>query len=133
MIARMWRGRTRVVDRDRYFEYLQRTGCPDLLATAGNRGLFVFRRTDAEVAEFLMVSLWESFDAIRRFAGPDVQVARYYPEDARFLLEMDPHVTHFELSEESQPVAGGRGTADAPSLRVTLWTRGRIGAWIFRA
>ncbi len=97
MVARMWRGRTKAADRDRYVGYLRRTGWSDLLATAGNRGVFVFRRSDAEVAEFLLVSLWDSYDAIRRFAGPDLEAARYYPEDARFLLEMEPHVTHFEV------------------------------------
>lgn len=119
MIARMWRGRTRAADRDRYFEYLQRTGCSDLLATEGNQGVFVFRRSDAEVAEFLLVSIWESFDAIRRFAGPDVRTARYYPEDETFLLEMDPHVTHFELLA-GPPQVG-------PGYNLTTWSSGASG------
>ncbi len=97
MIARTWRGRTKAADRDRYVEYLERTGCPDLRATPGNRGVFVFRRTEGDTVEFLLVSLWESFEAIQRFAGPDPEVARYYPEDPRFLLEMEPRVTHFEV------------------------------------
>ena len=117
MIARMWRGRTKAADRDRYFEYLQRTGCPDLLATTGNRGVLVFRRTDSEIAEFLLVSVWESFDAIRRFAGADARVARYYPEDESFLLEMDPHVTHFELLTELPQVGCASSGARDPGLQ----------------
>jgi len=117
MIARMWRGRTKAADRDRYFEYLQRTGCPDLLATTGNRGVLVFRRADSEIAEFLLVSVWESFDAIRRFAGPDARVARYYPEDASFLLEMDPHVTHFELLTKLPQVGCASSGARDPGLQ----------------
>jgi len=97
MVARTWRGRTRAGDRDDYAEYLAHTGCRDLRATPGNRGVFVFCRVDDDVAEFLLVSLWDSVEAIRRFAGPDPEVARYYPEDARFLLEMEPRVTHFDV------------------------------------
>jgi len=97
MIARTWTGRTRAADRDTYMDYLERTGCPDLRGTPGNCGVFVFRRTEGDVAEFLLVSLWESFEAIRRFAGADPEVARYYPDDARYLLEMAPRVTHFEV------------------------------------
>ena len=97
MIARTWRGRTKAGDRDRYVEYLERTGCPDLRGTPGNLGVFVLRRTEGDVAEFLLVSLWESFEAIERFAGPDPEVARYYPDDARYLLELEPRVTHFEV------------------------------------
>jgi heme-degrading monooxygenase HmoA len=97
MIARTWRGRTKAGDRDSYVEYLERTGCPDLRGTPGNQGVFVLRRIEGDVAEFLLVSLWESFEAIERFAGPDPEVARYYPDDPRYLLELEPRVTHFEV------------------------------------
>jgi hypothetical protein len=43
------------------------------------------------------VSLWESVDAIRKFAGPDIERAVYYPEDKEFLLELEPNVTHYEV------------------------------------
>jgi len=39
----------------------------------------------------------ESLDHIRAFAGDDVDVARYYPEDAEFLIELEPRVTHYEV------------------------------------
>ena len=103
MIARSWRGRTKAADRERYVEYLERTGCRDLRSTPGNQGVFVLSRTDGDVAEFVLVSLWDSFESIRKFAGPDAELARYYPEDSQFLLEMEPHVTHFD-------VAGGAGS-----------------------
>jgi len=120
MIARMWRGRTKAIDRDRYVEYLQRTGFPEYLATAGNRGLLAFRRVEADTAEFLLVTLWDSFDAIRRFAGADAERAKYYPEDAAFLLEMDPRVTHFELVARERPRPREGDRPGAPSLRLTL-------------
>jgi hypothetical protein len=48
-------------------------------------------------AEFTLISLWESWDAIKAFAGADYEKAVYYPEDERFLLRLDPRVTHYEV------------------------------------
>jgi hypothetical protein len=53
----------------------------------------------AEKAEayLLLLTLWDSLDAIRAFAGPDMERAKYYPEDEAFLLELEPTVTHYEV------------------------------------
>ena len=48
-------------------------------------------------AEFLLLTLWESEEAIRRFAGDDICRAVFYPEDDRFLVERDDHVNHFDV------------------------------------
>ncbi|MGH2724708.1 MAG: antibiotic biosynthesis monooxygenase family protein [Actinomycetota bacterium] len=98
MIARIWRGATRAEDADRYLGYLEQTGLPDYRATPGNRGVYVLRRLVDERAEFTLISLWESMEAIRAFAGDDPERARYYPEDDRFLLEKTPTVEHHEVA-----------------------------------
>ncbi len=46
-----------------------------------------------------MDTLWESFESIRKFAGDDIEKARYYPDDKDYLLELEPHVTHYEVLE----------------------------------
>ena len=97
MIARSWHGRVPTAKADLYYQYLQRTGLPDYAATAGNRGVLVFRRTEGDVTHFLLTTLWDSLDAIKRFAGEDYERARYYPEDDDFLLEREPLVTHHEV------------------------------------
>ncbi|MEW6212392.1 MAG: antibiotic biosynthesis monooxygenase [Acidobacteriota bacterium] len=97
MIARTWHGATVASKSDEYLEYLNRTGVPDLRATEGNQGVYVMRRIEGEQAHFLLISLWESIDAIKQFAGEDVEKARYYPEDPEYLLEMEPRVTHYEI------------------------------------
>lgn len=97
MIARTWHGVTPAAKADEYMEFLNRTGVPDYKATEGNRGVYVLRRIDGDKAHFLLVSLWESYDAIRRFAGDDIEKAVYYPEDPSFLLELEPTVTHYEV------------------------------------
>ena len=97
MIARIWRGTVREADKDSYYEYLKATGLKEYAETAGNRGVYTLRRVADGKAEFLLLTLWESWDAIKAFAGPDYEKAVYYPEDSRFLLALDPNVTHYEL------------------------------------
>ena len=97
MIARIWRGVTLDSNSDEYLDYIMRTGVKDCRATAGNRGVWVLRKVADGRVEFLFISLWESFDAIRKFAGPEIEKAVYYPEDKKFLLEFDPDVAHYEV------------------------------------
>jgi heme-degrading monooxygenase HmoA len=97
MIARIWRGRTSEQDADAYLQYLERTGVKDHRSIEGNRGDYVMRKTDNGVSEFLVISLWESFESIRKFAGPDPEVSVYYPEDEKYLLEMEPKVSHYQI------------------------------------
>jgi heme-degrading monooxygenase HmoA len=81
MIARVWRGRTPAAKADAYAALLERTGLSDYRATPGNRGVLALRRVQGDIAEFELISFWESFEAIRRFAGGDEEKAFYYPED----------------------------------------------------
>jgi heme-degrading monooxygenase HmoA len=97
MIARLWHGRTKASDAENYLQYLQASGIPDYRKTAGNRGAYVFRRIEGDVAHFITLSFWDSRESIEAFAGKDIEIARYYPEDKQFLLEFEPHVVHYEL------------------------------------
>lgn len=97
MIARTWRGWTRSEDGERYLDYLHETGLTAYRDTPGNRGVLALRRYKDNRAEFLLVTLWESREAVLRFAGPDCERAVFYPEDERFLVNRDDHVDHFEV------------------------------------
>jgi heme-degrading monooxygenase HmoA len=97
MIARTWRGATKAEDADAYLKYLHETGFPGYRETPGNLGALGLRQLADGRAVFLLVSFWESEDAIRAFAGDDVERAVYYPEDDRFLVERDDRVTHYEV------------------------------------
>ena len=99
MIARSWHGRVPAAKADSYHDYLRQSGLADYVATPGNRGIYVLRRTEDEVTHFLLLSFWESLDAIRAFAGADHERARYYPDDDDYLLEREPFVTHYEVLE----------------------------------
>ena len=97
MIARIWRGATKAEDAEPYLDYLHRTGFTEYRNTAGNRGVLGLRRIEKDRAEFLLVSLWDSKEAIRQFAGDDLEKAVFYPEDERFLVERDERVSHYEV------------------------------------
>ena len=99
MIARQWHGRVRAEDAETYYRYLVDTGLGDYRGTPGNRGVYVLRRREGDVVHYDLITLWDSWASIRAFAGEDVTVARYYPEDERFLLELEPTVTHYEVVE----------------------------------
>src|SRR5687767_2021887 len=103
MIARIWKGLVRRKDADAYADYIHETGLAEYAETPGNRGAWMLRRDEGERTEFITFSLWESVEAIRAFAGDDIETAVYYPEDERYLVERAPTVLHYEVAYEVQP------------------------------
>ena len=97
MIARMWHGSTRPADADRYVAHLRHTVIPELSSIAGYRGIQVLRRVQGERVEFLVMTLWESMDAIRGFAGQDIDVAVVTREAQALLSDYDRHAAHYEV------------------------------------
>ena len=98
MIARVWHGVTRVEHYDAYWCFLQERAIPDYRGTSGNLGVRLFRRREGDRAHFLCLSYWPSLEAIRAFAGDEVDRAKYYPEDRDYLLEFEPTVLHYDVT-----------------------------------
>jgi heme-degrading monooxygenase HmoA len=97
MIARIWHGVTNASQAEEYLGFLIERAIPDYESIEGNRGAYTLRRMEGEQAHFLTLTFWDSTEAIRRFAGADIEQAKYYPEDANFLLEFEPTVTHYQV------------------------------------
>src|SRR4051812_48194473 len=97
MIARIWRGAVARADGDEYEAYVDGTGFAAYGETPGNRGAWMLRRDRGDLTEFVTLSLWESLDAVKAFAGEDYDVAVLYPEDERFLVERDDTVAHYQV------------------------------------
>jgi heme-degrading monooxygenase HmoA len=98
MIARHWRGWTTARNADAYETVLKNTVLPGLKAIQGYRGGYVLRReVENQEVEFVVVNLFESLDAVKRFAGPDFAVAVFEPEARRLLSRVEPLAAHYEV------------------------------------
>ena len=97
MIVRFWHGRVPTLRAQPYREFLNRRAVPDYRSVPGNLSVHILERSDGDITHFVTMSFWESFDAIKSFAGNDVNTAKYYPEDKDYLLEIEPHVVHYEV------------------------------------
>ena len=100
MIARTWTGVVRRADADAYADYIRETGFAEYGQTSGNRGAWMLRRDDGDRTEFITLSLWDSVDAIKAFAGEDIDAAVLYPEDERYLIDGESSVTHYEVVDQ---------------------------------
>lgn len=97
MLARTWRGAVRPTDGDAYVEYMRQTGVAGYASTPGNRGVWMLRRDLDDRTEFVMLTLWDSLEAVQAFAGEDYEIAVFYPEDDRFLVERDLTAAHYDV------------------------------------
>src|SRR5262245_37176048 len=96
MIGRRWRGRVRAGDHDAYLRYVEETGSAALRGTPGNQGVVIFRHLDeaSGTSEIEVVSLWQDLESIAAFAGGDISVARFFPDDDRYLVDRELTVRH---------------------------------------
>lgn len=97
MIARMWHGRVPSDKAPAYREFVTGRAIPDYRSAQGNLSVHILEREDGAITHFVTLTFWESLDAVRRFAGDDVDAAKYYPEDKDFLLEFEACVMHYEV------------------------------------
>lgn len=96
MIARIWRGRVKPGKLEEYRKIVEASGESDYKATPGNLGAWILTRDRGEYGEIVTLSFWESRDAIKGFAGEDINLARYYSGDEDYLLEMNEEVEHYD-------------------------------------
>jgi hypothetical protein len=116
MIVRLWRGITRLEDADAYEKYLMDTGYVGYTTTAGNLGVCFARHDAGDLTEFMLTSHWDSWEAIRAFAGDDPERAIFYPDDDRYLVEREPVARHYEVfGAAGPPVPATRSLAEEPT------------------
>ena len=101
-IARLFRGRTLTSKADTYEKYLLANGIPLVRRTPGNLGVTVMRREEGNETEFLVLSIWESLDAVKRFAGKDYEKTVILPRDREFLISVEPTVRHYSLLRDER-------------------------------
>lgn len=100
MICRYWRGWATAENAGAYEQLLRTKVLPGIYRVKGYRGAYVMRREVAGTVEVAVLTLWDSFDAVKEFAGADYQTA-VVPDEARKLLTNYDRVSvHYEVVME---------------------------------
>ncbi len=94
----MWRGLARADGADAYVRHLEDDVFPHLRALDGHVRAEVFRRPVEGAVEFLVVTWWDSLDAIRAFAGDDIERAVVEPAAQALMIDFDDRVAHIEVA-----------------------------------
>jgi hypothetical protein len=97
MIARHWRGWTEIRDADAYEGLLKMKVLPRLQGLEGYKGGYIFRHDGEQEVEFVLVNLFESMAAVKRFAGPDSSVPVFEPEARKLLRRVETVAMHYEV------------------------------------
>jgi len=97
MIARMWRGFAFPEKAEEYVKHLQMSVLPELRQIDGFQGVYVMRQDSSNDIEFIVLTLWKSMDAIRKFAGEKTEVAVVATAAQGLFREYDSTVKHFEV------------------------------------
>lgn len=101
MIARHWRGWTKLQNADAYEALLKNKVLPGLKSIAGYRGGYILRCDAGDESEFVVVNLFDSIDVVRQFAGPDYNVPVFEPEVKHLLSKFEPVANHYEVRADT--------------------------------
>ena len=97
MIVRTWHGRTLLSDGDKYEAFMKKRAAPDYRSVVGLEKLFFTRRNEGDVSHFLLITVWDSIDSVKKFAGENPEIAKYYPEDDEYLLEKEKYSRNYQV------------------------------------
>lgn len=99
MISRQWTGIAKPSEAELYARHLREDTFPRLARIRGFIRAAILRRTVPKGEEFLIVTIWESFDAIRQFAGNDPERAVVPAVVHDMMVEYDRVVKHYTVAE----------------------------------
>jgi heme-degrading monooxygenase HmoA len=99
VISRQWRGLAHPDQAKSYVKHLRTKTLPALRKLPGFVSASILSRRLGNGIEFLIITEWESLDAIARFAGADLEAAVVPAEAAAMMIEYDQRVRHFVVIE----------------------------------
>ena len=99
MIARVRKGWTKAENSDAYEKLLRDTVYPELKTIEGYIGGYILRHDNREESEFVTMNLFESIEAVKKFAGTDYDVPVFEPEARRLLSKVEPIAHHYDVKE----------------------------------
>lgn len=100
MVARIWKGKTKLEHLDAYTDFMKTRAIPDYKKTDGFIKLIFLKRTDNEFAYFNLITFWTNIEVIKNFAGIEFNKAKYYPEDKKYLIDFPVVVIHYDVFAE---------------------------------
>lgn len=110
MIARVWRGAAASgANSEAYVAHFRAGVLPELEQIPGFLSAQLLRRTAGSNDEFVVTTYWQSLDAIRAFAGADLEAAVVGDEAKRVLARFEERAVHYEV------IVSGRKFATAES------------------
>jgi heme-degrading monooxygenase HmoA len=96
MISRLWHGWTTRKNADAYEKLLREEVLPGIHRVRGFKGAQVLRRDANDEVEFVTITLFDSPEAVKEFAGEDYEVAVVPPEARKLLARFDARSAHYE-------------------------------------
>jgi len=99
-IMRLWHGEVSIEKADEYEKFMIEKAAPDYGSVDGLLKLYFQRRNEDKSAHFLLVTIWDSLESIKKFAGAEPELAKYYPEDDKFLLKKEKNTSMYEVFYE---------------------------------
>jgi len=98
MIARFWSAETTHAQAPAYADHLKAQVLPTLREVDGFAGAMLLEREISDRVEIVVITLWRSLDAIRGFAGADIEQAVVSHEAASVLTQFDRRVRHYNVA-----------------------------------
>jgi len=95
MICRYWRGWVREANLAA-FERLLRSNVLPGIRVKGYRGAYVMHREFAGTMEVATITLWDSLEAVKEFAGDNYETAVVSDESKALLMNYDRVCVHYE-------------------------------------
>jgi heme-degrading monooxygenase HmoA len=108
VIARIWNGSTSHETAGPYLAHLREHTFPELRRISGHRGAFALRRANGATVRFTVITLWDSIDAIRQFAGDDTEAAVVPAAAPALLTSYEPRATHWEVVLDNPALPGAK-------------------------
>jgi heme-degrading monooxygenase HmoA len=99
VISRQWRGLAHANQAENYIRHLRAETFPAVRKLPGFVDASILSRPVAGGIEFIVVTRWESLDAISKFAGADPEAAVVPAKAAAMMIEYDQRAKHFEVIE----------------------------------
>lgn len=102
MISRLWHGWTTRENADAYERLLRSEILPGIRRVDGFLGAYVLRRDVEDGVEFVTMTMFDSLDAVRAFAGEDYERAVVLPEARALLVRFDERSAHYDTVVEPE-------------------------------